>query len=669
MATGSFKLPHTASRAKLPPRSDQAARSGPTGAHDIDLTGLPLTAPVSIFEGFKTAPLPDAITALLYRTASMPDASGIERFARRLMAHIDCERLRSLSSLAPLNMLFLSPSRSIYINVDGSALSPDDLVFIHGVETALNRVLGVLEALGFGMGPATASPSEEACAVLDQRALCGTTSRVEDLLAQAVQSNPWARPGSAACKPGGEWDVRCRLAHLCEGLNLVTHLDYLFWVNTQTRTVRISYTVPDESAMPRETFDTRRGIWRPAGVAERTYAARELAARMAIVLSACGFAGSLMIRRCIIEQRDLADPARGETFIIPRDAFMGELVPRAHELDGAPLSASGARDALARFQIAGELGPVNPTAMLAAPREDARSLSPALGRLLMADAASELEVMEQEERGMRDVSSLHEQAKTDPEGALRGLFVLVGRYEAVCAAQELMSDTPLLNRFCENYLGRILLPLMERDPFARIARAPDALFFAECEICGIYARAGAHNRALIEARKLVELAPTSMQAWFSLVNAAARLDLYDEVVDACKKGLRVACTHDAISYLLYRLAYALWRTGDRETALACYVLMPPGEEMSGPARNEMRALLAEMRRGEAFTQEEATEHTRRAGIPIPPSTDAVRQILDAAVLLTDGGFFFLASHCVHAAWRITGDDELGAVWRSLAIKG
>ena len=50
---------------------------------------------------------------------------------------------------------------------------------------------------------------------------------------------------------------------------------------------------------------------------------------------------------------------------------------------------------------------------------------------------------------------------------------------------------------------------------------------------------------------------------------------------------------------------------------------------------------------------------------MPPVAAVGNQIADAAVQLVDNGFFFLAVRCIYQMWRTMGNDELGALNRSL----
>ena len=309
---------------------------------------------------------------------------------------------------------------------------------------------------------------------------------------------------------------------------------------------------------------------------------------------------------------------------------------------------------------------IEPAEVHARPRDDHRMLPPALRDLLLADTADELEVMEEDDDPyVARVVELREQAKVDRTGAFEGFSRLVEELEAKCAVAELLATGPVQTQFCDNQLVRMVLPVLEEDRSVRILRAPDALYFAQHEICSFYAEQEDFERALPEVRRLYDLARSSMQSHFALINVLARLERFDEVIEVARHGLRIVSDRPSIGYLFYRLAFAYWNCDQFELALACYRLVPRGEESGSSALEEMQGLMNEMGVSEPPTFEEAVETIRKAGLELPPVPAVTNQLADAAVQLVDNGFFFLARGCIFQMWRTMGNDELGSLNRSL----
>ena len=80
---------------------------------------------------------------------------------------------------------------------------------------------------------------------------------------------------------------------------------------------------------------------------------------------------------------------------------------------------------------------------------------------------------------------------------------------------------------------------------------------------------------------------------------------------------------------------------------------------------ELGELLREMGREDAPGIDESIARVRAQGLVCAPWSDGFKLVVDAAVLLADHGFFFLAGRCAHAMWHVLGRDEFGVVSRAL----
>lgn len=635
-------------------------------ANKIKLVKLP--EPVEVFLGFNTAPLPDAIATLLYRVDHADNPSGIERYAAALMSEVDLPRLRTIAAKSEMGLARIDRSKLFYLNFDRSLLDQDEIDMLLAIECRLNRLSGILERIGAGLGPVASSPSFEGCSLFDLWHISKTTNDVPRLLETLSNDNPWAKPGTVACQPGGEWDVRTRFARIVEALNVVTRLDYTYRANVAEgiMLVRFGRTVVD--AMPQREYDAQDDAWREVDELKRAAWATEHDARVALTLAAACFAAGASITRCYV-QIAAPDGEQGEriiaTYSFGRAAYLANCVPAAKNFESMDMDDMPCERMLEAYESDAP-DAIEPAEVHARPRDDHRSLPPALRDLLLADTADELEVMEEgDDPYVARVAELRERAKVDRAGAFEGFSRLVEELEAKCAVAELLATGPVQTLFCDNQLVRMVLPVMEEDRSVRILRAPDALYFAQHEICSFYADQEDFERALPEVRHLYDLARSSMQSHFALINVLARLERYDEVIEVARHGLRIASDRSAIGYLFYRLAFAYWNCDQLELALACYRLVPRGEESGSNALEEMQGLMNEMGVNEPPTFEEAVETISKAGLELPPVPAVSNQLADAAVQLVDNGFFFLARVCIFQMWRTMGNDELGSLSRSL----
>lgn len=635
-------------------------------ANKIKLVKLP--EPVEVFLGFNTAPLPDAIETLLYRVDHADNPSGIERYAAALMSEVDLPRLRTIAAKSEMGLARIDRSKLFYLNFDRSLLDQDEIDMLLAIECRLNRLSGILERIGAGLGPVASSPSFEGCSLFDLWHISKTTNDVPRLLETLPNDNPWAKPGTVACQPGGEWDVRTRFARIVEALNVVTRLDYTYRANVAEgiMLVRFGRTVVD--AMPQREYDAQDDAWREVDEPKRAAWATEHDARVALTLAAACFAAGASITRCYV-QIAAPDGEQGErivaTYSFGRAAYLANCVPAAKNFESMDMDDMPCKRMLEAYESDAP-DAIEPAEVHARPRDDHRSLPPALRDLLLADTADELEVMEEgDDPYVARVAELRERAKVDRAGAFEGFSRLVEELEAKCAVAELLATGPVQTLFCDNQLVRMVLPVMEEDRSVRILRAPDALYFAQHEICSFYADQEDFERALPEVRHLYDLARSSMQSHFALINVLARLERYDEVIEVARHGLRIASDRSSIGYLFYRLAFAYWNCDQLELALACYRLVPRGEESGSNALEEMQGLMNEMGVNEPPTFEEAVETISKAGLELPPVPAVSNQLADAAVQLVDNGFFFLARVCIFQMWRTMGNDELGSLSRSL----
>ena len=629
---------------------------------------IKLSEPVEVLLGFDSTPLPDAIETLLYRIDHTDNPSGIERYAAALMGEVNLPRLRTIAAKTEMSLARIDRSKLFYLNFDRSLLDQDEIDTLLAIECRLNRLSGILERIGAGLGPAASSPSLEGCALFDAWHIAKTTNDIPRLLDTTSSDNPWAKPGMVACQPGGEWDVRTRFARIVEALNVVTRLDYTYRANVAEGIMLVRFGRSIVDAMPQREYDAQDDVWRELDEDVRAIWAAEHDARVALTLAAACFAAGASITRCYV-QIAAPDGEQGERIIAThsfgRAAYLANCVPVAKDLESMDMDDMPCKRMLEAYESDAP-DAIEPAEVHARPRDDHRSLSPALRDLLLADTADELEVMEgDDDPYVARVVELREQLKVDRAGAFEGFSRLVEELEAKCAVAELLAMGPVQTQFCDNQLVRMVLPVMEEDRSVRILRAPDALYFAQHEICSYYAEQEDFERALPEVRRLYDLARSSMQSHFALINVLARLERYDEVIEVARHGLYIASDRSAIGYLFYRLAFAYWNCGQLELALACYRLVPRGEESGSSALEEMQGLMNEMGVIEPPTFEDAVDTIRKAGIELPPVAEVSNQLADAAVQLVDNGFFFLARGCIYQMWRIMGNDELGSLNRSL----
>lgn len=614
--------------------------------------------------------LVDALSVSLRAIEEKDSPSGFELYVKRLLDRIDLERLRDISTVGSVALARIERMDAFYINYDREVLSLHDVQLLYALESILNRLSKIADTLTGEDLPPRADGVERICANLDIEQFRIITGYVDRLMERSADPNPWATPGSISCTPGGEWDIRSRFASLVEHLSLVTRLDYTYRVDASGGVMAVNYLAPQPDDLPAEeafTGTPKSTVeWKPILEDEREALTLEHAYRMALVLAGACFASGLGIQTCYVQMDDQVRPNRSRIMQFEREDYLARLVPLAHEMTGTSLHDAPCTEALAPLCIDRPVPNLGPSIRDAQPKDDPRELPKELRDLVMADRASELEVMEDEDCPYTArIKELRDRLESNPADAIEGLIGLTEEISAACVVAELQSTGPVQTQFCENHLSRLLLPMFEDDPSTRILRAPDALFFAESDLATMYLKSGNYTRALDELHRLLDVSVTSTQAHLLLISALSRLERFDEIVEVVKHGLRCAYDRETISYYFYRVAFAYWQLGRIDVALACYSLVPRGEQVSEIAEEELRALCHKEGLSGRLDLSEAIEVARREGIPVPPTEEFSNRIADLAVLFVDNGFFFLAIRCVYCMWRTMGRDELGAINRSL----
>lgn len=606
--------------------------------------------------------LPDIIDLLGFYVHEQADPTGFQRYAYRLFSELDLKTLRGLYDAQRISLERDRRRNAYTITYDRAFVTPAEELVLLQAETIVNRLVRLEDRLD------GADPSEEVCSFLDLHAFQQVTGVVSRIFKNAETAVGFSGGmGSVRSAPGGEWDVRTRIASACDAFSPITRLDQRFSCNAAEGLVAMEFVAPSQLSMPHSLYDEGFGRWRAVDESERVQLAHEYSCRIALVLAAEAFSAGLPVKRCSVEA---LDPVHGRTLFtleFERSHFLQVYTSLARTLTRQPLTGLSCSRAL-EFERGANVLPED----CAKDRrwiklsDDDRPLPESLRNLLMADTMRELDVMEPDTSpSMLRFERLYTLIWIDPGRAVGELEQFVAELEAGCAATELEDPGRIQVQHCDSQMERVLLPLTKPDRSVRIRRAPDALFYAQCELARLYMGMGEYELALTEAQRLVDLAPASSEVYFILVNALARLELYEDEVEACKNGMRVAYSRSSTAYFYYRAAFAYWNLGEYETALACYAMVPAGEQISVPAQEEMGTLLKRMGRASPPSPLEAEGELERAGVPMPLTDEVFNQIGDAAVLLCDNGFFWLAQACVEYLQSVTESPQLEMVVKSL----
>ncbi len=670
-------------------------------------------------------PLPDAVNALIWRgTTHATDVSDFERFSARQLVEAGAGDLRAIAAQHKLELIRLTTTDMFWIRFDETQVQGLQHDLIASVEAALNRLSTVEIAArkrdnGMGM---LATPSEQDCYDAVKESAHNMREHAKFIRQTATEDNPWRTIHNVEGQQGGNWDAYTRFTSVCEQLSLPYRLEYRCDVNTQEGVMAIVCTTPTAMMFP--STDMVDGSYEDVKSRRSAHAAA-YALRLNALMAYNAFTSSLNITNVTVTCN--AGSITGDTVLslrYDRTMFNLHTLPPLIsgeldnvELDNDPLGIYRMIDPAEhrlRFNQDRGLSPVDPLAVsdsLLAQRkplwEDDRPLPPSLRKLLRADTAKELDVMNDDEIVTRaEISEIVAENEdslltasielesvllrledatqpdehTDEEAADEFAAQLSGQFSfettqdgAVDFAHgktpEIRAKTKRL--YCERPIMRLLVSLDGNDDSVRYERVPDAMFDAKLLLGRIDRDAGNHDRALSEQRECVALAPTTAQSYIDLSMTYAELDEdFDEASDMLIHALRVAVMPMDIAFCYYRLAYAMWQLGSLDVALACYVKATENQQSAfyENARAEMQELMSIMDEDTQIpTTPQAHATLRAAGIPVAPSDNVVNIVAQAAIELVDAGFPLAADEAVWFLSRITEGDVCSLVSASLRI--
>lgn len=638
-------------------------------------------------------PLPDALDTLIWRgTTQQGQTSGFERFAARQLVEAGAADVRAIAAEHNVTLVRLGSTSLFWLRFDDD-VSPGQRATLLAVEAALNRLWFVEWAAGAADGGTGMLHAfdELFCVQAAQGALREISRNAVAVAQRERADNPYRTIRGAEGARGGIWDVSTRFVDTCERLKLPFRLEYRFDMDLDAGVMAVRFTVPSADAFPasrmgeRGWYDARAG--RPACAA--TYAIR-LAGLMAQV----AFASSVRVMAVDVTAHE--DGLAGRPLLslgFDRTPFLMEALPPFKDgrldnpiFDDDPLAVLNVLKPVRHaVRFAGDRGlceitPLPVHASLAAKRQevwrDRRPLPEPLRGLLRADTVAELDVMHDDAVvGDDEVRAILEENEESPLIASVQLEAVLSRIGEIG-----LDEQGRLPLYCAYPMARLIVSLDSgmsagsvlpdaeplRSADTRYWKAPDAAYGAHLWLSRFARQEGDADRGLAEALQCLALAPTTARAYIEVAVCHAEQEQYAQAAETLTQGLRVALLPGDFLYMYYRLAYALWRIGRTNEAVACYtmVLREPNTALAETARGELAELrqqIDDTRPPMAVTEAEQVLHA--ANIPVSPTEAALDAMAAAAVGLTDAGVP-MAAH--DAVWLMSRHLRNGDVYDSMA---
>lgn len=643
--------------------------------------------------GLLDGPLPDALDALIWRgTTQQGQASGFERFAARQLVEAGAADVRAIAAEHNVTLVRLSSTSLFWLRFDDD-VSPEQRATLLAVEAALNRLWFVEWAAGAADGGTGMLHAfdERFCAQAAQGALREISRNAGAVAQRERADNPYRTIRGAEGARGGIWDVSTRFVDTCERLKLPFRLEYRFDVDLDAGVMAVRFTVPSADAFPasrvgeRGWYDARAG--RPACAA--TYAIR-----LSGLMTQVAFASSVRVMAVDVAAHE--DGLAGRPLLslgFDRTPFLMEALPPLKDgrldnpmFDDDPLAVLNVLKPVRHaVRFAGDRGlceitPLPVHASLAVKRQevwrDRRPLPEPLRGLLRADTVAELDVMHDDAVvGDDEVRAILEENEESPLIASVQLEAVLSRIGEIG-----LNEQGRLPLYCAYPMARLIVSLDSgmsagsvlpdaeplRSADTRYWKAPDAAYGAHLWLSRFARQEGDADRGLAEALQCLSLAPTTARAYIEVAVCHAEQEQYAQAAETLTQGLRVALLPGDFLYMYYRLAYALWRIGRTNEAVACYtmVLREPNTALAETARGELAELrqqIDDTRPPMAVAEAEQVLHA--ANIPVSPTEAALDAMAAAAVGLTDAGVP-MAAH--DAVWLMSRHMRNSDVYDSMA---
>ena len=643
--------------------------------------------------GLLDGPLPDALDALIWRgTTQQGQASGFERFAARQLVEAGAADVRAIAAEHNVTLVRLGSTSLFWLRFDDD-VSPEQRATLLAVEAALNRLWFVEWAAGAADGGTGMLHAfdDRFCAQAAQGALREISRNAGAVAQRERADNPYRTIRGAEGARGGIWDVSTRFVDTCERLKLPFRLEYRFDTDLDAGVMAVRFTVPSANAFPasrmgeRGWYDARAG--RPA-------CAAAYAIRLAGLMAQVAFASSVRVMAVDVTAHE--DGLAGRPLLslgFDRTPFLMEALPPLKDgrldnpiFDDDPLAVLNVLKPVRHaVRFAGDRGlceitPLPVHASLAAKRQevwrDRRPLPEPLRGLLRADTVAELDVMHDDAVvGDDEVRAILEENEESPLIASVQLEAVLSRIGEIG-----LDEQGRLPLYCAYPMARLIVSLDSgmgagsvlpdaeplRSADTRYWKAPDAAYGAHLWLSRFARQEGDADRGLAEALQCLSLAPTTARAYIEVAVCHAEQEQYAQAAETLTQGLRVALLPGDFLYMYYRLAYALWRIGRTNEAVACYtmVLREPNTALAETARGELAELrqqIDDTRPPMAVAEAEQVLHA--ANIPVSPTEAALDAMAAAAVGLTDAGVP-MAAH--DAVWLMSRHMRNSDVYDSMA---
>lgn len=651
-----------------------------------------------VLNKFINASLPDVIDSLLFRvsiaSSDDTDVSAFERYAARILQCAGAEQIRSIAAKGPLITIRLPKTNLLWIRFEQDDFEPDERETILLIEAALNRLCFIEKGLKTLLkNNPNLVPDVALCSALDWISLRAIADDSGDYLNRVNQTNEYAVLFGTKALPGGKWDTLTAIVRDCEVIPLPLRLIYTIDVFSEPGTVCVRFAAPNSAAFPHSQWSDQKQQWIDTS-SQLTSEAAHYMIRVAIRLAAICFGANVEVTRVVVNAYDAASPNanqateednQAEAILLSIDFnrlhFLNITMPALQEKKLSSIQTEGDCELLLKLAAPtawhmnvaddGSLLPVEPIEIDSMNcylplSDDERELPSDLAELFRANKVCDLDVMsDQDPETLAHMRAIIADSDDSPLLAIAQLEELVNASEKEDAAALEAAPAGSIPLFCQAPFARYTVSLISDNPNDRYVRISDVGYLSREALVDLYIKIGDANAALAQAQRCVELAPSSPSAYLNLANVYSSFDCYEKAIAPLIDALRLEAIQDNYSYIYYRLAFALWKTGRLEEGLACYLrVRTSNARLNNNALTEQAALLEEL--GWADCDDfDGDAALRAGGIPLAPTTKLRDLVAKECIWLCDASIPVPDVHVVKILGHILNNDVMRMTARSL----
>ena len=253
----------------------------------------------------------------------------------------------------------------------------------------------------------------------------------------------------------------------------------------------------------------------------------------------------------------------------------------------------------------------------------------------------------------------------------RAVAVLEQLRDKVAATQGFRDTKLSCWRYFDSYESRVIYAMRCADDAAgrSIMPLPDEAYLVHDALAQVLTTSitGA-GEALGPARRCIELGPSRAYSYLRAARAHFMRDEYADEVHMCAKALEMSWNVRDAGLALYWIAYAFWKLGKYDAAVACYRrCIALDSTMADQAQMELEGLLGEVKGLQRHTPEEEAELLADEGVDVNALRDNALYLLECAQAAVDSGAVSLGGILAASASRIVRDDALLPTVRSLGF--